>query len=92
GRAAGIALPPLPDMASLTLPQALPAVVPSDLVARRPDVRAAQAQLEGAGADVGAAIAARLPSIQLGANAGGAAQRFGDMFATGNPFWSLIGG
>ncbi|WP_288936509.1 efflux transporter outer membrane subunit [uncultured Sphingomonas sp.] len=92
GRAAGSPLPALPDMASLTLPETLPAVVPSDLVARRPDVQAAEAQLVGAGADVGTAIAARLPSIQLSASAGGAAQRFGDLFATGNPFWSLIGG
>ena len=27
-----------------------------------------------------------------GANAGGAAQQFGDMFKSGNPFWTLIGG
>jgi outer membrane protein TolC len=37
------------------------------------------------------AIAARLPSITLGANAGGAALDFASMFATGNPFWALIG-
>ncbi len=86
------ALPPLPALAALTLPAQLPAVLPSDLVARRPDIRAAQAQLEGAGADVQTAIAARLPSITLAANAGGSAQRFGDMFRTGNPFWTLIGG
>jgi NodT family efflux transporter outer membrane factor (OMF) lipoprotein len=92
GRAAGDALPPLPALAALTLPGALPAVLPSDLVARRPDVLAARAQLEGAGADVRTAIAARLPSITLSANAGGSAQRFGDMFKDGNPFWTLIGG
>jgi NodT family efflux transporter outer membrane factor (OMF) lipoprotein len=92
GRAAGEALPPLPALAALTLPAELPAVLPSDLVARRPDVLAARAQLEGAGADVRTAIAARLPSITLSANAGGSAQRFGDMFKDGNPFWTLLGG
>lgn len=92
GRAAGTPLPPLPTLAALTLPAQLPAVLPSDLVARRPDIRAAQAQLEGAGADVQTAIAARLPAITLAANAGGSSQRFGDMFKSGNPFWTLIGG
>ncbi|WP_028967127.1 efflux transporter outer membrane subunit [Sphingomonas phyllosphaerae] len=92
GRAAGDALPDLPTLAQLTLPTQLPAVLPSDLVAQRPDVQAARAQLEGAGADVQTAIAARLPSITLSANAGGSAQRFGDMFKNGNPFWTLIGG
>jgi NodT family efflux transporter outer membrane factor (OMF) lipoprotein len=92
GRAAGAPLPPLPSLATLTLPAELPAVLPSDLVARRPDVLAARAQLEGAGADVRTAVAARLPQITLSANAGGSAQRFGDMFKDGNPFWTLIGG
>lgn len=92
GRSAGSDLPPLPTLASLTLPRDLPLVVPSDLVARRPDVLAARAQLEGAGADVGTAIAARLPAITLSGEAGGTAEGFGDMFKSGNPFWSLIGG
>ncbi|WP_375248925.1 efflux transporter outer membrane subunit [Sphingomonas sp.] len=92
GVAAGNPLPALPTLDDLALPARLPLTLPSDLVARRPDVRAAQAQLVGAGADVGAAIAARLPSITLSANAGGVAQRFGDMFRSGNPFWALLGG
>lgn len=92
GRAAGEPLPPLPELSSLTLPTQLPLALPSDLVARRPDVQAARAELEGAGADVQTAIAARLPSIQLSASAGGSAQRFGDMFKSGNPFWTLLGG
>ena len=92
GRPAGSALPPLPELSQLTLPTELPAIIPSELVHRRPDVLAAEAQLQGAGADVGAAIAARLPSIQLSANAGGSAQNFGDMFESGNPFWALLGG
>jgi outer membrane protein TolC len=92
GRPAGSALPPLPELSQLNLPTELPAIVPSELVHRRPDVLAAAAQLQGAGADVGAAVAARLPSIQLSANAGGSAQDFGDMFKSGNPFWALLGG
>ncbi|WP_443027519.1 TolC family protein [Sphingomonas sp. LR55] len=92
GRSAGSDMPPLPTLASLTLPRDLPLIVPSNLVARRPDVLAARAQLEGAGADVGTAIAARLPAISLSGSAGGTSERFGDMFKSGNPFWTLIGG
>lgn len=92
GRAAGVALPPVPALSALTLPHDVPLVLPSELVARRPDIRAARAQLEGAAADVGVAIAARLPSIQLSATAGGAAQNIDGLFRDGNPFWSLLGG
>lgn len=92
GVAPGNALLPLPSLAELKLPDAIPVALPSALVANRPDVQAAEARMRGAGADVGAAIAARLPNITLSANVGGMAQNFGDMFVSGNPFWSLIGG
>ncbi|MFT6569944.1 MAG: NodT family efflux transporter outer membrane factor (OMF) lipoprotein [Sphingomonas echinoides] len=92
GRAAGGDLPTLPTLSALSLPREVPFALPSDLVARRPDVRAARAQLEGAGADVGVAIAARLPSLQLSATAGGEAQHLFDLFQNGNPFWALLGG
>jgi len=92
GRPAGTDLPPLPTLDTLQLPTALPLTLPATLVARRPDVLAAEAQLAGAGADVGVAIAARLPSIQLSATGGGEAQRLFDITRDGNPFWTLIGG
>lgn len=92
GRPAGSPLPELPGMEELRLPADLPLSLPSDIVAHRPDVRAAEAQMRGAAADVGAAIAARLPAITLSGNAGGSATRFLDMFASGNPFFALIGG
>ena len=76
----------------LALPPNLPLTLPSSLVRQRPDIRAAEAQLHGAGADVGVAIAARLPQITLSANFGGKAIGFERMFAGGNPFWSIIGG
>lgn len=92
GVAPGNPLPPLPALDDLTLPAQLPLSLPSDVVAHRPDVRAAGAAMEGAAADARAALAARLPSFVLTANAGGAANQFADMFATGNPFWALLGG
>jgi NodT family efflux transporter outer membrane factor (OMF) lipoprotein len=92
GVAPGTPLAPLPGLDQLTLPQSLPLTLPSTLIARRPDVRAAEAQMRGAGADVGTAIAARLPAFPLSASVGGQATQFADMFASGNPFWTLIGG
>lgn len=92
GVAPGSPLPALPRLNELSLPASLPLSLPSIIVARRPDVRAAQAQMRAAGADVGSAIAARLPSFPLNATIGGEATKFADMFASGNPFWTLIGG
>ncbi|MBC2653142.1 efflux transporter outer membrane subunit [Novosphingobium flavum] len=92
GRAPGAPLPDLPSLDAFTLPGDLPLTLPSELVAQRPDVAAAAAAMEGAGADLKAAIAARLPSLTLSASAGGAARDFGDMFRDGNPFWVLLGG
>jgi len=91
GVAPGADLPTLPSLEQLALPTDLPVGLPAQIVANRPDLRAAEAQMRGAGADVGVAIAARLPMLQLTATAGGAAQSFTDMFATGNPFYSIIG-
>jgi NodT family efflux transporter outer membrane factor (OMF) lipoprotein len=92
GRPVGENLPPLPDMQCLHLPSHLPVALPADIVRQRPDVRAAEAQVRGAAADVGAAVAARLPNFVLSADAGGTAQDFARMFSDGNLFWSLIGG
>lgn len=92
GTAPGAAPLDLPTLSDLHLPTALPVALPADLVAARPDVRAAAAQLEGAAADLGTAIATQLPSLTLSGTAGGSAERFARMFATGNPFYALIGG
>jgi NodT family efflux transporter outer membrane factor (OMF) lipoprotein len=91
GRPAGSAPPALPTMRELTLPDHLPVSLPADIVTHRPDVRAAEAQMRGAAADLGAAIAARLPSLQLTGTFGGSATRIEDIFASGSPFFALIG-
>ena len=65
--------------------------LPSELVRQRPDILAAEANLHAASAEVGVAIAARIPAFQLTAAAGGSATSFGQMFAGGNGFWSLAG-
>ncbi|WP_246544271.1 efflux transporter outer membrane subunit [Novosphingobium profundi] len=92
GIAPGNPLPDLPGLDDLALPDDLPIGLPAQIVAQRPDLRAADAAMVAAGANVGTAIAARLPQITLGASAGGTATNFAEMFASGNPFWSLLGG
>ena len=79
------------DLASLHLPQELPVTLPSKLVDQRPDVRAAEAQLHAASAEIGVAIAARLPQFSLTGNAGATALAFDSLGAPGNVFWTLAG-
>jgi NodT family efflux transporter outer membrane factor (OMF) lipoprotein len=74
----------------LHLPRELPLTVPSKLVDQRPDVRAAEALLHSANAEVGVAVAARLPQFSISGAVGGTATTFNQMFASGGPFWSLI--
>lgn len=74
---------------SLSLPTDLPVSLPAKLVEQRPDVRAAEASLHAASAQIGVAIANRLPDITLTASAGGAATELGQLFSHGNSTWSL---
>lgn len=92
GAPAGAAPPPLPALTELTLPDALPLALPGAIVAHRPDVRAAQAAVEGAANDVGAAIAARLPQLTINGSFGGASEKIGSLFTSGNLFFSAVGG
>lgn len=73
---------------AIELPAELPLSLPSRIVEQRPDVRAAEAQMHAASANVGVAIADMLPQISLEAAAGGTAVAWSRMFAQGNKFWS----
>jgi len=79
------------DLDSLTLPDTLPLSLPSDLVRQRPDVRAAEEQLHAASAAIGVAVAARLPNLNLAADAGSAPLDLGISLANSATFWSLAG-
>ena len=56
------------DLADLKAPGAIPVSLPSDLVRRRPDILAAEAQLHAATADIGVATAKLYPSLNLTAS------------------------
>ncbi|WP_084579545.1 efflux transporter outer membrane subunit [Sphingomonas azotifigens] len=92
GREPGAVSLPTITIDSLHLPQDLPLSLPAAIVRQRPDILAAQAQLHAASADVGVAIAVRLPAVTLSGNVGGRAIEFDRMFAGSNPFWTIIGG
>ena len=77
------------ELTSLHLPQDLPVSVPADLVAQRPDVRQAEADLHDASAKIGIAEANRLPNITLTANTGSSASAINQLFTSGTGFWSV---
>jgi NodT family efflux transporter outer membrane factor (OMF) lipoprotein len=78
---------------TLYLPQDIPLSVPAKLVDQRPDVRASEALLHQASAQVGVATAAMLPQIQLSGNYSSNAANVGDLFTASpsNITWSLLG-
>ncbi len=67
----------------------LPAGVPSQVLARRPDVRQAEQQLIGANANIGAARAAFFPRISLTGSVGLASTHLSDLFRSGSFAWSF---
>ena len=80
------------ELASLQLPQDLPVSLPSNLVEQRPDIQSAEAQLHAASAQIGVAVAARLPQFTLTGNAGTTANQISQLFMTpGTAFWTLAG-
>ena len=80
------------ELSSLQLPQELPLSLPSQLVGQRPDVLQAEENLHAASAEIGIAIANRLPSIALTADGGSSPTAFTKMFSGGNGFWDLTAG
>jgi outer membrane protein TolC len=69
----------------------LPAGLPADVLARRPDVRAAEARIAAAAGDVGAARAALLPGISLTGAYGSASTELDDLFTNPADAWSVTG-
>lgn len=82
---------PVPRGGSLTeqaLPPAIPAGLPSALLLRRPDVRAAEQLLIAANANVGVAQAAFYPTLSITGLFGGQSPGLHDLFAAGRT-WSI---
>lgn len=93
GQFAGLPLPETFEFSDLHLPADLPLSVSSSIMEQRPDIRAAEATLHATGAQVGVAIANRLPQFNISGNVGRMASQFGDLFNS-NPqflFWQIAG-
>jgi NodT family efflux transporter outer membrane factor (OMF) lipoprotein len=74
---------------SLQLPQDLPVTLPSQLVRQRPDIRASEALLHQANAQIGVATANLYPQITLSGNYGSETTEFNNLFGSGTGVWSL---
>ncbi|MBY0239835.1 MAG: efflux transporter outer membrane subunit [Burkholderiaceae bacterium] len=80
-----------PDtLATVAAVRELPPGVPSEVLARRPDVLAAERTLLAANANIGAARAAFFPSISLTAAAGTASGDLSSLFKAGTGTWSFM--
>jgi NodT family efflux transporter outer membrane factor (OMF) lipoprotein len=77
------------ELSQLQLPRELPLSVPSRLIEQRPDVRQAEENLHMASAQIGVAVANRLPSFTLTADAGKSALTLGALSAGSGTFWDL---
>jgi len=77
------AVKPMPDV---------PAGLPSDLLAERPDIRAAEQQLIAANANIGAARAAFFPRVALTTSIGTQSSEFSSLFHAGTKAWAFAPG
>jgi len=80
------------ELSSLQLPQELPLSLPSQLVEQRPDVRQAEENLHSASAQIGIAVANRLPSFNITGDVGAAATVLSHLFTGGTGAWDLGAG
>lgn len=82
--------PPDLNYSTLTVPADVPVSVPSQLLANRPDILAADAALKGAAAEVGAQTAQMLPQLSISASMGrGGFQWPAALSGAGGAIWAL---
>jgi len=71
------------------LPPEVPAGLPSALLERRPDIRAAEQSLIAANANIGVAKAAYFPTISLSGTIGGQSSQLSSLFSSNNGTWNF---
>jgi len=72
------------------VPPEVPPGLPSALLERRPDIRAAEQAMIAANANIGVARAAYFPQITLTGNIGGQSSKLASLFSGPNVAWSFI--
>ncbi|HUB09991.1 MAG TPA: efflux transporter outer membrane subunit [Myxococcales bacterium] len=80
---------PAIELADLALPADVPVTLPADMVRRRPDVLAAEAQLHAANAQIGVATAAMLPRFSLNPSVGLENGQISSLFSASSVVWNL---
>ena len=80
------------DLASLSAPADAPVSLPSELIRKRPDILAAEAEMHAATAAIGVAVANQYPDIRLGASLTQGAIQPENLFNYASSGWSLLAG
>lgn len=80
---------PATSGAELPAVSPVPALLPSTLLQRRPDIASAERQAAAANAQIGLAETAYFPVLDLAAMAGGNANTLGALFNVANRVWSV---
>jgi multidrug efflux system outer membrane protein len=83
-------LPPAQTLSEQNIVTEIPAGLPSDLLTRRPDIRASEQRLRATNANIGAARAAFFPRISLTAGIGSASNELSGLFESGTRTWSFV--
>ncbi|MDE2342619.1 MAG: efflux transporter outer membrane subunit [Betaproteobacteria bacterium] len=92
GRSPGDWAAPRLNFSQLTIPSTLPVSLPSELVHKRPDILAAEANLHAASATVGIATANQYPTLTLSADMFQEALTPSRLFYGASNAWALAGG
>jgi NodT family efflux transporter outer membrane factor (OMF) lipoprotein len=82
---------PVIKLDEIKLPVRLPISLPSLLVRQRPDVRAAEALMHAACAQIGVATANLFPSLTLTGNYGWLSSSLSNLFSPQSNIWSIAG-
>ena len=80
------------DLEGLELPLELPVSLPSELVRRRPDIRASEELLHQASAQVGVATANLFPRLTITGDFGSQSPAPEELFSAGTGIWSIGAG
>lgn len=84
------ALPPAKPLSEQGVVSDIPPGLPSDLLARRPDIRAAEQRLRASNANIGAARAAFFPRISLTSGLGLGSNELSTLFEGASKSWSFV--